>query len=192
MSFNRIIKKIKKERKELRLLVLGLDNAGKTTILHRLLGKPIEEVCPTFGYQIHSAEYGGHYLTILDIGGQRIFREYWSSYYEKIDGAIFVFDSSDGRSFVEHIAHIKSELVDTPLLILANKCDLNPGFTSADLGEELGEFLDARKDVRLVRCCGISGENLGEGVDWLLKRSMYDLTERINMDDGPIGNGEDA
>lgn len=179
MYFTRIIKKIKKDRKQLKILVLGLDNAGKTTILHRAFEKPIDRVEPTFGYQIHNVFYNSFNLLILDIGGQSLFREYWSNYYEKVDGVLFVFDSSDSRSFVEHIGSIRSVLVDTPVLIFANKCDLNPGFEIDSLGMDFCRFLAEKKDVHLVKCSGITGEGLEAGLCWIISRSMRNLEMQI-------------
>lgn len=163
MYFTRIVKKIKKEKKLLRILVLGLDNAGKTTILHNIFKKSIDGIGPTFGYQIYNASYKSFGLTVLDIGGQSLFREYWSNYYGKTDGVIFVFDSSDNRSFVEYIGSIRSILIDTSTLIFANKCDLNPGFDIRTLGTMFYEFLEGNEDVSLVRCCGTTGEGLEIG-----------------------------
>ncbi|ADM11182.1 ARF GTP-binding ADP ribosylation factor [Encephalitozoon intestinalis ATCC 50506] len=174
MYFSRIVRKIKKERSQLRVLVLGLDNAGKTTVLHKLLGKAIEHVQPTFGYQIYDVTYKTLSLIILDVGGQSMFVEYWSSYYEDVDGVVFVFDSSDRRSFIEHVGHIKSTLVDTPMLILANKSDLNPTFDPRSFGNDFCEFLE-KNDVKLSKCCGLSGDGLEEGFDWMIGRAMKGL-----------------
>lgn len=178
MYFNRIVRRIKKERAQLRILVLGLDNAGKTTILHKILSKPIESVRPTFGYQIYDVYYKAVSLIILDIGGQSMFVEYWSSYYEDVDGVVFVFDSSDSRSFVEHIGYIRSVLVSTPMLIFANKSDLNPMFNPNQFGKDFCELLK-REDVRLIKCCGIKGDGLEAGFDWILGKAM----ERLVLDE---------
>ncbi|CAD26193.1 GTP-BINDING ADP RIBOSYLATION FACTOR (ARF) [Encephalitozoon cuniculi GB-M1] len=189
MYFSRIVRSIKKERSQLRILVLGLDNAGKTTILHKLLGKPTERVHPTFGYQIHDVVYKAHSLIVLDIGGQSVFVEYWSSYYEDVDGVVFVFDSSDRRSFAEHIGHIRSALVDTPMLILANKSDLNPTFNAESLGSDLCELLK-KSDVRLVKCCGVSGDGLEAGFDWILGKSMRRLVSEAEKETAEALQGQ--
>lgn len=191
MHFSRIVKRMKRERSQLRLLVLGLDNAGKTTVLHSLLGRPVEMVRPTFGYQIYDAAYKSVGLVILDVGGQSMFVEYWSSYYEDVDGVVFVVDSSDSRSFVEHIGRVRSALAGVPMLILANKSDLNPVFDAAQLGGDFCEFV-ARDDVKLAKCCGITGEGLEEGFEWVLDRSAKRLawmaeSERPRTADVPGG-----
>lgn len=178
MYFTRIVKKIKKDQRQLKILVLGLDNAGKTTILHKVFEKPIDSVEPTFGYKMHRIPYKSFDLLVLDVGGQSLFREYWSNYYEKVDGVVFVFDSSDGRSFVEYVGGIRSVLVGTPILIFANKCDLNPTFEASSLGTDFCEFLEGGS-IRLVRCCGITGEGVETGFDWIIQESVRSLDIRI-------------
>ncbi|AFM97935.1 ADP-ribosylation factor-like GTPase [Encephalitozoon hellem ATCC 50504] len=178
MYFSRIVRRIKKERAQLRILVLGLDNAGKTTVLHKILSKPIEDVRPTFGYKIYDVSYKTVNLVILDIGGQSMFIEYWSSYYEDVDGVVFVFDSSDSRSFIEHIGHIRSTLPSTPMLILANKSDLNPMFDPNQFGKDFSELLE-KEDVRLIKCCGIRGDGLESGFDWMVGKA----TEKLVLDE---------
>lgn len=175
--FSRIVRKIKKERSQLRILVLGLDNAGKTTILHRILHRPVSRIAPTFGYQIHDAVYNGLNLQILDVGGQALFREYWTNYYEKTDGIVFVFDSSDSRSFVGHIGDIRTALVDTPVLVLANKCDLSPAFEPCVLGDDFCRFLESCPDMRLVRCSGATGEGLEDGFRWIVDMAVRSLAK---------------
>lgn len=182
MHFTRIVKKIKKEKKQLKILVLGLDNAGKTTILHSIFKKPIDDVKPTFGYQIHNVSYKSFNLVILDIGGQSLFREYWSNYYEKVDGVVFVFDSSDSRSFVRYIGDLRSALIDTPVLIFANKHDLNPGFDVKMLGRIFHDFVKGNEDVNLVKCCGTTGEGLEMGLDWLVSKCMKNLASRLKRE----------
>src|SRR5690349_16897296 len=103
MSLTRMIKKIKNERSEVKILVVGPDNAGKTTILHKVFNRDVTRIAPTFGYQIHHFKYnlGECYnLTVLDVGGQSSFRKYWCNYYDKIDGMIFVYDSCENLGSV--------------------------------------------------------------------------------------------
>lgn len=71
--------------KELRLLLLGLDNAGKTTILKVLASEDINHVTPTAGFNIKSVISDGFKLNVWDIGGQRKIRPYWKNYFENTD-----------------------------------------------------------------------------------------------------------
>ncbi len=95
MGFMSIVKKTKEKEKEMRLLVLGLDNAGKTTIIKKFNGEDIDKISPTLGFNIKSLEYESFKLNVWDIGGQKTIRSYWRNYFEQTDGLIWVVDSSD-------------------------------------------------------------------------------------------------
>ncbi len=90
-----IVKKTKEKEKEMRLLVLGLDNAGKTTIIKKFNGEDIDKISPTLGFNIKSLQYESFKLNVWDIGGQKTIRSYWRNYFEQTDGLIWVVDSSD-------------------------------------------------------------------------------------------------
>lgn len=71
--------------RELRILLLGLDNAGKTTILKMLASEDITNITPTAGFNIKSVISDGFKLNVWDIGGQRKIRPYWKNYFENTD-----------------------------------------------------------------------------------------------------------
>lgn len=73
----------------------GLDNAGKTTILKRINGEPIDTISPTLGFNIKTLEHGPYKLNIWDVGGQKSIRSYWRNYFEQTDALVWVVDSAD-------------------------------------------------------------------------------------------------
>jgi ADP-ribosylation factor-like protein 3 len=75
--------------------VLGLDNAGKTTILKKLSEEEISQIKPTQGFNIKSLSQDGFKLNMWDIGGQKAIRPYWKNYFDRTNGIVFVVDSSD-------------------------------------------------------------------------------------------------
>ena len=79
----------------MRLLMLGLDNAGKTTVVKKFNGEDIDLISPTLGFNIKTLEYRGFKLNIWDVGGQTSLRSYWRNYFEQTDGLIWVVDSAD-------------------------------------------------------------------------------------------------
>ncbi len=81
--------------KEMRLLILGLDNAGKTTVVKRFNGEDISTIAPTLGFNIVTLAYHDYKLTCWDIGGQKSIRAFWRNYFEQTDGLVWVVDSSD-------------------------------------------------------------------------------------------------
>ena len=78
---------------EMRIIILGLDNAGKTTIMKKISGEDITEISPTVGFNIQTLEYNGYLLNIWDVGGQKSIRPFWRNYFESTDGIIWVIDS---------------------------------------------------------------------------------------------------
>jgi len=89
------LRALKKKQGEARILVLGLDNAGKTTILRSLSSEDISTIMPTQGFNIKSLSQDGFKLNVWDIGGQREIRPYWRNYYDQTDALIYVVDSAD-------------------------------------------------------------------------------------------------
>lgn len=80
---------MRNKRRELRVLVLGLDNAGKTTILQRLCNENIDNTTPTQGFNVKTVNSQEYKLTMWDIGGQESFRPYWKYYLDDMDALIY-------------------------------------------------------------------------------------------------------
>ncbi len=175
-----ILRKLKQKEKEVRLLMLGLDNAGKTTVVKKFCGEDTSEISPTFGFNIKTLEHNGYRLNIWDVGGQKSLRSFWRNYYETTDGLIWVVDTADIRRLGDCKAELhqllqEERLCGATLLVLANKTDL-PGSVSP---EEIRQALDLDSITthhwKILPSCAISGENLLEGVDWLLS----DIASRL-------------
>jgi small GTP-binding protein len=80
---------------QMRLLVLGLDNAGKTTILKKIMGEEINFVMPTQGFNIKSFNQSGIKINVWDIGGQKAIRKHWKNYFDQTDVLMYVIDATD-------------------------------------------------------------------------------------------------
>ncbi|KAM3959350.1 ADP ribosylation factor-like 2 [Aphomia sociella] len=180
MGFLTILKKLRQKEKEMRILMLGLDNAGKTTILKRFNGEPIDTISPTLGFNIKTLEHRGFKLNIWDVGGQKSLRSYWKNYFESTDGVAWVVDSADARRLSDcarelHSLLCEERLAGATLLVLANKADLPGALTLPEIREALD--LDSIKTHhwRIVRCSAVTGENLLDGMDWMLD----DIASRI-------------
>ena len=124
-----LLRKLKKSDKEAKILVLGLDNAGKTTLLKFLSNdapSKIEE--PTKGFNVKTICKEGFKLNVWDIGGQSAIRTYWENYYDRTDALVFVVDSSDDYRLDETTSVFKILLAEPklekiPILVFANKQD---------------------------------------------------------------------
>jgi len=159
-------------KKPTRLLMLGLDAAGKTTLLYKMkLGEYLSTV-PTIGFNVESVDYKNLHMTIWDIGGQTQIRKLWRHYYAGTDALIFVVDSSD----IERLEIARNELFglleeeelkDTNVLIYANKMDIST-LQLSEVTERLG-LRKLKREWKIQGTCGITGEGIYEGLDWLSK-----------------------
>ena len=116
-------------KKEMRILMVGLDAAGKTTILYKLKLGEIVTTIPTIGFNVETVEYRNISFTVWDVGGQEKLRPLWRHYFNNTDGLIFVVDSLDRERMQRAAAEFK-DIVQDPLmrnsaiLVFANKQDL--------------------------------------------------------------------
>lgn len=118
------------ETRPCRILLLGLDNAGKTSILYKV--KLNENVCtiPTIGFNVENVEpRKGLSFTVWDVGGQEKIRPLWRHYFSGTEGLIFVVDSNDRDRLKDAAYELKQILEDdcmrdVPVVVIANKQDL--------------------------------------------------------------------
>eukprot|EP00249_Psilotum_nudum_P009638 c22060_g1_i1 orf=287-844(+) len=181
MGLLTIIRKVKKKEKEMRILMVGLDNAGKTTVVKRINGEDTSTISPTLGFNIKTMLYKSYQLNIWDVGGQKTLRSYWRNYYEQTDGLVWVVDSSDLRRLddcKEELHNLLKEerLFGASLLVLANKQDLRGALKPAEIAKVLNlELMDKSRHWQIIGCSAITGEGLLFGFDWLVS----DIASRI-------------
>ncbi|XP_068669301.1 uncharacterized protein [Aristolochia californica] len=179
---------------EFRVLILGTDKAGKTTLLEKLKtlysnleGLPPDRIVPTVGLNIGRIEASNTKLVFWDLGGQMGLRTIWEKYYEEAHAIIYVIDAAcpsrfeDSKSALEKVLR-HGDLEGAPLLILANKQDLS-GSVSSD---ELERYLDLKElDERPYTFEAVSaydGTGIKDAIDWLVDamgRSKRTETLRI-------------
>ena len=124
-SFQSVFKRLF-SKKEMRILMVGLDAAGKTTILYKLKLGEIVTTIPTIGFNVETVEYKNINFTVWDVGGQDKIRPLWRHYFQNTQGLIFVVDSNDRDRAAEardelHRMLNEDELRDAVLLVFANK-----------------------------------------------------------------------
>merc|ERR1712099_228399 len=88
-------------KQSMRILMVGLDAAGKTTVLYRLKLNEVVTTIPTIGFNVETVEYKNLRFTVWDVGGQDKIRPLWRHYYQGTNGLIYVVDSND-RDRVEN------------------------------------------------------------------------------------------
>ncbi|KAI5625542.1 ADP-ribosylation factor-like protein 4A, partial [Silurus asotus] len=164
--------------KSLHITILGLDSAGKTTVLYRLQFNEFVNTVPTKGFNAekvrvalrHSGTVTFHFW---DVGGQEKLRPLWKSYTRCTDGVVFVVDSVDAERMEEaktelhKLAH-SLESQGVPILIVANKQDLRNSMTLIEIEKMLAlHELSASTPWHLQPSCAIIGDGLLEGLETL-------------------------
>jgi len=173
MGLLSLLKKLKKNEKEARILVLGLDNSGKTTILKRLSDEEISDIMPTQGFNVKSLIQNGVTLNVWDIGGQKSIRPYWRNYFDHTDALVYVIDSSDQKRMEETGIELdqligEEKLESVPILIFANKQDLMSAHSAEEISEGLNLVSINDRPWHIQSCSAKSGEGLQEGMEWIM------------------------
>lgn len=157
---------------EMRVVMLGLDAAGKTTILYKLHIGEVLSTVPTIGFNVEKVQYKNVIFTVWDVGGQEKLRTLWRHYFNNTDGLIYVVDSLDR----ERIGKAKQEfqtiindpfMLNSVILVLANKQDLRGAMTAREVCEGLGLFDLKNRKWNIQGTCALKGDGLYEGLDWL-------------------------
>ncbi|KAI8677014.1 hypothetical protein NCS56_00590600 [Fusarium sp. Ph1] len=177
-------------KKEIRILILGLDNAGKTTLLYRLKVGEVVTTIPTIGFNVESVTYKNLNFNVWDLGGQTSIRPYWRCYYANTAAVIFVVDSTDIerlQTASEELSAMlnEEELKDAALLVFANKQD-QPGAKGAgEISEalRLGELRD--RNWSIMACSAVDGSGVNEGMDWLVVSLSLRFSKGHNTDARP-------
>ena len=184
MGFLTIVRKLREKEREVKLLMVGLDNAGKTTVVKKFNGEATDTISPTLGFDIKTLEHRGYRLNVWDVGGQQTIRTYWRNYFEVTDGIVWVVDSADKwrlemcRNELHDLLK-EEQLGGASLLVFANKQDL-PGSLSTD---DITDLLDLhaeqfqKRHYKIQGCSAQTGDGLLQGIDWIVE----DIASRIML-----------
>ncbi|XP_074554760.1 ADP-ribosylation factor 4 [Halichoeres trimaculatus] len=159
-------------KKQMRILMVGLDAAGKTTILYKLKLGEIVTTIPTIGFNVETVEYKNICFTVWDVGGQDKIRPLWRHYFQNTQGLIFVVDSNDRERVSESAEELnkmiqEDELKEAVILVFANKQDLPNAMAVSELTDKLGLHTLRGKTWYVQATCATQGTGLYEGLDWL-------------------------
>ncbi|KAH6897164.1 ADP-ribosylation factor family-domain-containing protein [Thelonectria olida] len=176
-----ILRKARLKDKEMRILMLGLDNAGKTTIVKKIMGEDVNTVSPTLGFIIKTIDYDGYKLNIWDVGGQKTLRSYWRNYFEKTDALIWVVDATDRLRIEDCRDELQGllqeeRLAGASLLVFANKTDVEGCMTEQEILSALQLESIRTHRWHILPCSAITGSNLKEGLAWVVedaKRRLF-------------------
>ncbi|KAL1007840.1 hypothetical protein UPYG_G00092300 [Umbra pygmaea] len=161
------------DKKQLRILMVGLDAAGKTTVLYKLKLGEVVSTIPTLGFNVETVEYKNISFTVWDVGGQDVIRPLWKHYYQNTQGLIFVVDSNDPERINDASEELQKmleedQLREVVLLVFANKQDLPHSMSVCDITDRLGlRKLPVNTPWFVQATCATQGSGLCEGLDWL-------------------------
>ncbi|KAL6540826.1 Arf GTPase arl1 [Orobanche minor] len=172
--------------KEARILVLGLDNAGKTTILYRLQMGEVVSTIPTIGFNVETLQYNNIKFQVWDLDcGQTSIRPYWRCYFPNTQAIIYVVDSSDTDRLVVakeefHAILEEEELKGAVVLLFANKQDLPGALDAATITEALELHRIKNRQWAIFKTSAIKGEGLFEGLDCLIHSNPEEVAKFLS------------
>ncbi|KAM6439249.1 ADP-ribosylation factor-like protein 13B [Rhynochetos jubatus] len=194
-----LLKWWQKPVRKVTLMMVGLDNAGKTATVRGIQGESPEDVAPTVGFSKIHFQQGRFEVTLFDLGGGKQIRSIWRNYYAESHGVVFVVDSSDvGRmeetkeTMVELLSNPK--MSGKPMLVLANKQDREEALPEADVIDclSLEKIVNEYKCLCQIEPCSATmgcgkkmDKSIKKGLRWLLRAIAEDfdtLNERVERD----------
>ncbi|RVE75536.1 hypothetical protein OJAV_G00017630 [Oryzias javanicus] len=193
------LKRWKEPARKVTLVMVGLDNAGKTATVRGIQGDNPQDVAPTVGFSKVDLKQGKFEVTIFDLGGGKRIRSIWKNYYSESHGVVFVVDSSDVQriqetreTMAEVLQHPR--IAGKPVLVLANKQDQEGALAEADIIENLSleKLVNENKCLcQIEPCSAVIGygkkvdKSIKKGLSWLLNNIAKDyeaIAERVQKD----------
>ncbi|KAM9821055.1 ADP-ribosylation factor-like protein 13B [Neosynchiropus ocellatus] len=193
------LKRWREPARKVTLVMVGLDNAGKTATVRGIQGDDPQDVAPTVGFSKVDLKQGKFEVTIFDLGGGKRIRGIWKNYYSESHGVVFVVDSSDVQriqetreTMTEVLQHPR--IAGKPVLVLANKQDQEGALAEADLIENLSleKLVNENKCLcQIEPCSAVLGygkkvdKSIKKGLSWLLNNIAKDyeaISERVQKD----------
>ncbi|KAK7479308.1 hypothetical protein BaRGS_00029478 [Batillaria attramentaria] len=169
---------------EVKVLYIGLDAAGKTTLLYKLKLDEVVTTIPTIGFNVEEIEHNGVTISTWDVGSRDKMRPLWRHYYDMVDAIVFLIDSKDRERLDEAVDELMLVVPDAeertqPILVLANKQDID-GVMSPD---EIREAINAKQKhihtpLEVFPTSALTGDGVDPALDWLLSQLTTKLARK--------------
>ncbi len=148
---------------EHKICIVGLDNAGKTTILYQFLMNEVVHTSPTIGSNVEEVVWKNIHFIMWDLGGQESLRAAWNTYYSNTEFVILVVDSTDRERLSVsrdelHRMLGHEELSRANILVFANKQDVKGCMSAAEISKQLNLQSMRKHKWQIQACCALSGE----------------------------------
>lgn len=174
LTISSLLTRLFSAKREVRLLMVGLDGAGKTTILYKLKLGEVVTTIPTIGFNVETVHYRNLSFVVWDVGGQDKIRPLWRHYYRNTQGLVYVVDASDRERLVTARSELHAIMADLEMqgavvLVLANKQDMPRAAGVPQLVEALDMRSLGNRPWHVQGTCAIRGDGLYEGMDWLAR-----------------------
>jgi small GTP-binding protein len=177
--FSNVWERLFGEKRELKLVIVGLDAAGKTTIINQMRFNEFGQTAPTIGVNTEDIQIKNVNIKVFDLAGQEKMRNVWKYYYSSIEGIIFVLDATrtdrvqDARDELLSLL-ANEEAKHIPVLVFANKQDLPSALKSNEIIDLLGigDYVN-KKPMSIVRVQEASAkldQGLLEGFEWIVDK----------------------
>ncbi|CAL6002645.1 ADP-ribosylation_factor like protein 2a [Hexamita inflata] len=159
------------------ILILGLDNSGKTTLLKKISAEDSTVSLPTLGYTEKQLKLKNINIKCIEVGGRQQLRSTWDQFYKNIDQLIWVVDAADHRRMQEvslEIDIVLTKLIQVKnkvsVLVLANKCDLQLAMTEAEVAQRLA-LHTFTIDYSIQKCSALRGDGIEDAINWIVQKS---------------------
>mmetsp|Transcript_82537 Transcript_82537/g.209911 ORF Transcript_82537/g.209911 Transcript_82537/m.209911 type:complete len:215 (-) Transcript_82537:228-872(-) len=158
-----------------KIVIVGLNNAGKTTILYKLHLGQVVLTQPTIGSNVEEVKHDNITFQVWDLGGQENLRAGWATYFQETDAVVFVVDSNDQENMVLAKMELfnvvlQEDLKHACLLVLANKQDIVGCRNAGEIAQDLSLHTIRTHEWQIQSCCALTGEGLQEGLEWIATR----------------------